>query len=106
MITVHVTADHITRGTPKDIYKCPVALALEDAGYEVAVDTATLTFERTGDWVRSPRAVERFIIVFDMDGAAAVQPFTFEIHGSFDDARTPESEVMGNNPILPHEGRK
>jgi len=74
---VSVTADHIDKGIPHCGDRCPVALALNDAGLaEVFVGLYEICY--TEGELATPVVVQHFIKAFDEDDKA-VKPFSFNL---------------------------
>lgn len=79
-ITVRVTEDHIAEGTLADPECCPIALALESAGMDLAsVNEYQASFDCEGKFylVGLPRRASRF--VRDYDRLRPVKPFAFRL---------------------------
>lgn len=76
-MVINVTQEHIDRGTKKECSKCPVALALKDAGFPNAfVGVFSIwPFEMTRLDVSNE--VEEFIAAFDC--GSIVKPFSFNL---------------------------
>lgn len=79
-ITVKVTQEHIGAGVAESCRSCPVALALQDAGYPRAV-VANFIFLDAHDpdsrLLRTPASVVRFVHRFD--SGQTVEPFEFQL---------------------------
>lgn len=78
---IQVTQKHINKGKKQAYDRCPVALAVKDAGYSYAeVDQVTIEFGYEL-WNYSsmvpPRSVKRFVRKFDEKGRKHVKPFNF-----------------------------
>ena len=83
-MVIDVTRDHIERGEPDCRSVCPVALALQDAGYaEADVDAFEICYiNEDGKDVklRTPESVARFVQDFDDETVREfVLPFKFEL---------------------------
>lgn len=75
---VKVTAEHIAQGIPHLVTRCPIVLALRDAGYNSAAVNG-LSVLLGGDYVALPIEAMGFVAVFDQHGAKAVKPFEFDL---------------------------
>jgi hypothetical protein len=79
-VIVKVTKEHIRKGTAKDCYKCPVALALNALGFRKAAVGPYGWGVRSVDepGIAFPMEVSEFIERFDHDPEdARLEPFTF-----------------------------
>jgi len=81
-VVVEVTADDIKRGEPGSCYTCPVALALERAGFKYPMvlpgDAIFWGSEKQGRQAfNTPDHVTRFARLFDRDRVG--EPFTFTV---------------------------
>lgn len=75
---IHVTQDHIERGTKCNCYACPVALALNEQTDEAwQVTFVGLFSDITRKRLSVPKAVKEFIRAFDAE--LQVAPFEFEL---------------------------
>lgn len=75
---IRVTEEHIENGSAGCSH-CPVALAIQDAGYpEAAVFYQTAWLDGPGDvQVKLPEEATMFIFAFDND--RPLQPFEFDL---------------------------
>lgn len=72
---IEVKEKHIKNGLPCKSASCPIALALNDAGYQrVLVDTNVVRIN-SGSYIGLPTRVKRFIQKFDRH--KPVKPFKF-----------------------------
>jgi hypothetical protein len=79
-LIVNVTAKHIARGKARTATSCPVALAMEDAGFSTAAVGPSTFLGRWHDEEihgETPPEVRAFVAAFDMD--LSVSPFTFTL---------------------------
>lgn len=86
-IKIEVTAKHIKQGQPKQCGKCPIALAMEDAGIIdslVFADQASGRNDAMGYRMHYdlPRSAQRFVQSFDA-GRQTAKPFTFFLSPGF-----------------------
>lgn len=84
IITVNVTQDCINSGLTGDCEKCPVALAMLQAGFiEPTVDASHLEWMEPSVGTRfydyTPGAVASFVHDFDENGIAGGKPFSFVV---------------------------
>jgi hypothetical protein len=82
-MVVEVTQKHINKGLRNDCRRCPIALALKDAGLSdvVVMRSIVLIHPRRGSQYRYscalPTSVSQFIESFD--SIQGVEPFSFEL---------------------------
>lgn len=75
-----VTAQHIKDGWLANCNKCPVALALQSAGFPLAqVSGDGIYLNGRGERIKTPALAREFIKTFDHLGGMAVRPFEFEL---------------------------
>ena len=85
---IMVTYDHISRGRPRDPFRCPVALAIVDAvgAYHARVRSNGYVYvkipalRRYGfEAYRLPKAAREFVKGYDDGTLAIVAPFSFTL---------------------------
>lgn len=79
---ITVTEQHIKDGHIATCRTCPIALALNDAGFpaaQVSQDGIYLTGHEAAVRIEPPASVRAFVKTFDHLGVMAVCPFEFEL---------------------------
>ena len=82
---IFVTQKHIDEGEAETCDRCPVALALKEAGHDIEVMGAFIAM-MTGDKVRSTRywvspPCEVYNFIMNFDSGLPVKPFSFRFSG-------------------------
>lgn len=76
MKKIKVTKDHIDQGEPQSCFKCPVTLALKDAGYDLVI-VSRHNFSIADTIYEWPVAIRGMLRTYDKTGV--MSPFSFYI---------------------------
>lgn len=84
-IKVNVTKKHIENGVQCQSDTCPVALALQDVGFDASVEGEIIGLHPNNNdssfkdffTIQSPKSVSRFVELFDIIDETPFKPFSF-----------------------------
>jgi hypothetical protein len=78
-IKVEVKQKHIKNGIPGSACRCPIALAVKDAGLEEPAVICGITFGSIENRIRVPLLKKASAFIDRFDNSQPVKPFSFQL---------------------------